>query len=250
MAGQWLGSRLTDADLEFIARAGAPHRPDPEKVVRLLRENPDFADPLLEKEEVFQAVMGQRERLLHLSPFLLFYILLLRVREDLRRHPHTFDLTDRDPLPLFDGAAVAKLLNDEPTRVYLAEMLASFVRGRQFTIFQEKDGRVTARVLNDMRVDHLIELIQAVPQENRYPLYRRLGDLCLLLTSFFAGTTSPPGQIPLTSVGQESYRQAAKMAAARHTGYEYVLSGLADKFELARKPLHLVRHHYLAGVYQ
>ncbi|HHV54475.1 MAG TPA: hypothetical protein GXX55_03360 [Firmicutes bacterium] len=250
MAGEWLRTRLTEADLAFVVEAGAPHRPDPERVARMLRENPDFVDPLLEKDEVFQFVMGQRERLLKLSPFLLFYILLLRVRNDLRRHPHTPELVGHERLLLFDGAAVARLLSDERTRVYLAEMLASFARSRQFLVYRlEADGKVRPRVYSDTRVEDLIELLGAVPQASRYPIYRRLGDLCLLLTGLFPESTPEETRTQLTAVGTESYRRAARTARAEETGYRPILEGLADQFDLARKPLHLLRHQYLAGVF-
>jgi hypothetical protein len=87
-----------------------------------------------------------------------------------------------------------------------------------------------------------------------FPLARRIGDVCLFQSSFFPSAggfprreTSAPGEMrgKLTEIGRHYYRVASLRSEARELAVADALEELAERFDVAVKPLALMARRYL-----
>jgi len=267
MEPQALFQRLGPNDLPFIVRTTTRRRTDYDQVERIVRENPEFLETLLDDDALFQEVRSDREILLKISPFLYFTILIRRTHRDLAASVFTMEPGPAGWLPVFDAQEAAAFLDDPEVRIYLAEALSSFVRSHSYTVYERGPRGLRHRRFSDLRVFDLLDLADRTPEAARFPVYKRIGDLCLYLTGIApahvvrrpeSGTARGPRvrmgageeQVLLRledyeQLGSRFYRLASRSEAAARAGYEAILALLSDHFSLARKPLNLISEQYL-----
>jgi hypothetical protein len=180
--------------------------------------------------------MGSQEAFLHASPFLVFAVLVHRVRRDLNDVGFIDEwVGPGQRVPVFDIAALREFIDDPARRLFLAELLASythvasgsyFTRGKSrdpdFTRGKSRDPDFTrgkSRDPDSMRGSrgwrrhrfseldpmHLIELLDVVAAPERPSVYRRLGDLALFLTGVFPDYTG--GGRLLSPIARERLRR-------------------------------------------
>lgn len=253
-------------DLMFVVESLIPDHTDPHHLADVLQDDEQLLDAMLEDQRLFQELMAHDEVFLAVSPRFFFRVLLNRARQDLRQRLYTMEQRHFQKVALFDASQVVDLLDRSEVRDYLAAMLASFTRieGRSIPI-QIRPGVWRRIRVNDLDIDSLIRYAQLIDEDERFWVYQRIGDACLLLTGLFPEAIEsrqryPHGDRPAIrlgsslihsledheSHGKAFYRLAAGHRGAHVSGLDAVLSTLAENFVLLEKPLAWLARHYLS----
>lgn len=246
--------KLSDKDLMFVIQTVATQRRDYEHIKEIVEGKPDLLDLMLDDEKLFQRLLREEEVLLQISPRLLFEILLRQARRELKREAYTVErmgLTWK--IPVFDSPKVAKLLEDEGMRGYLAEMLGSFSRTKSTVLYFRRGTRIYWKRFSDMDFDDVEELSRFVEEKYRFPLYKRMGDISLFLTGVFPEYVNSPyprarvrrSLEELEREGREVYRLASEHEEARRSNLGDILWRLSENFNLARKSLNFISDRYI-----
>jgi hypothetical protein len=261
---------LTEADLRLLSDVtpiGKQPR-DPAAIERLL------ADP-----RVFDAVFGPDSvaagRTVLVSPFLAFGVAVNRAVTDLAGLDY---LPERSGLrlrvPVFDTPQLRDFLGSAARRLFLAELLASFTRVASGRYRVRSGGRPRTRRFSELDPVRLAGMLDAVPEESRPGVYRRLGDVSLFLAGVFpdysaahalgpldAGRLLRAARTPVTEreglaaapplelleyLGARWYR-AALAAAPVRTANLTVVGEVAARFRQARRILNHLADRYLLG---
>ena len=146
-------------------------------------------------------------------------------------------------------------------------MLVSFVRINSFTIpIRVRKGIWRKYRFSDFDIDTLIRYSEVLSEEQRFPSYKRIADICLFTRGIFPdqlqvkripASISEKGKHELENYGRYFYKAAAEYAGL--TGYEsltqmeqqrlqdiiQVLLSLSEHFAVAVKPLSFLANHYL-----
>ncbi|HEX8859731.1 MAG TPA: hypothetical protein VGC06_11710 [Actinomycetes bacterium] len=273
-AGGYL-EHLTSADLTLLgAAAGSP---PPER----LREDPALVERLLDDPRSFQQVFGDEGRadlLLRASPFLVFALAIQRGAEDLRGAAFVGEWAGpRRRLPVFDTASLRDFLAAPARRLFLAELLASYVHVASGSVLVQTRRGWRRQRFSELDPVRLAALLEVVPEAERVGIYRRLGDLALFLTGVFPDHTATRAFGPvhaerllrlagvegaearealaapsmgsggvalLERLGRRWYRLAYQSAPVR-TAPLRVMDEVARRFDQARRILNLVTDRYL-----
>ena len=263
---------LTEADLRLLSDvapvAGGARTRDPAAIEALL------ADP-----RVFEAVFGPdgvaaRHTVL-VSPFLAFGVAVHRAVADLSAVDYLPERSGlRQRLPVFDTPQLRDFLGSAARRLFLAELLASFTRVASGRYRVRSGGRLRTRRFSELDPVRLAGMLEAVPEESRPGIYRRLGDVSLFLAGVFpdyaaAHAFGPldtarllrAARIPVTErdalaaspaldlleyLGARWYRAALATAPVR-TANLAVVGEVAARFRQARRILNHVADRYLMG---
>lgn len=255
---------FTDQDILFLVETVLPERDDRERLVAIAREDPGLLDALLSHDKVFERLTGDQEMLVRATPQLYFSVLLHRARKELVVTPYTVERRQGQRVAVFDSRRAARLLDDRDLRDYLAGMLASFTRVRSATWrVRARQSIWHRRRFSDLDVDSLIRYAGATVEEQRFEVYRRIGDVCLFLAGMFPEYIEARERYPLSGLrrpsrgslyrsiedyeraGRTFYDLAAGHRAAGAAGVRPALSTLAQDFTLAKKPLSFLSEHYL-----
>ena len=256
----------TRADLSFVVRTLVPEGGDPEHLVDVLRDDDKLLDAMLRDDRLFQQLMEDDEVLVSVSPQFFFKVLLLRARRDLEREVYTIERRNLQKIVLFDAHRVVDLLADPSVREYLATTLASFTRIHSVTIpIRVRRGIWYRLRINDLDVDSLIRYAQMMEEEQRFGIYRRIGDACLFLAGIFPEHIEVRQSYPQSSGprlrmqssllqnlddyeihGRAFYRLAARHPQARVEGLSQALGTMAEEWILATKPLAFIAQRYLS----
>lgn len=281
LAGQGYLEHLTDHDLVVLATAVGDW---PDQSGRL-RTTPAEVVTLIGRPEVYQRVYSDSGLdadgggLLLVSPFCAFAVAVHRAADELSTAQFVPERSaPRQRVPLFDVVQLREFLADPMRRLYLAELLASFVRvasGRYWT--KDRRGWRTRRY-SELDPVRLAGMTGTVPPAQRPGFYRRLGDVSLFLTGVFpdylqlhgfgpfdaarllraAGLsdlsaeetanllTAPPIQL-LEYLGQRWYREAHAMVrvASVASVQMAVVAQVADRFTDARRVLNHITDQHL-----
>ena len=255
---------LTYADISFIHEALGTDTPPEDEMPRLLADEERRAE-LLGSQRLFDALLPYDGSLAPVSPRLFFETLLRRAVDELQDARHTFERTGSvsgERVPVFDAAEVAAFAAQPRILHYLAAMLASFTKVHSHTErVWVRRGVVRKVRYSDLDVHSMLRLIQQTEEHERLPLYRRTGDLCLLILGIFPDFAATAQRYPGSGAlrAQSSYRRrlsteeyetvAAEMyghAARYDTGeMSSVHRTLAARIPDARKPLNFMAEHYL-----
>ncbi|NPV28862.1 MAG: hypothetical protein HPY58_04250 [Firmicutes bacterium] len=254
---------LSEADLYFIVTTVVTKRRDYDYLCALLKDKPDFIDIMLDDEKLFMRVQEDQDIFLKISPFLLFSILLRQAKREMEKQTYTMEIVSRrERIPVFDARDATQLLQNRDVREYLARMLASFTRVECATVVFKARGMTYQRHFSDLDFDDVLELAGMVELPFRFPFYKRLADIALFISGIFPESCRTQGfageEIPARLAGQRQrtlheyevegrryYDLASTYEEAREQGLAEVLSLLAEKFALARKPLNYLTEHYI-----
>jgi len=259
------GLRLSDSDLGFLVDTVSPEVRDRSRLKQIIRQDRDFRNRYIGDEKVFTRLMDDDELFLKISPTLFFEILLRKAASDLEEVSYTVEKTSTMRIPVFDTKDVVELLTKEPLLGYLADMLASFTRVESYVIsFRVKKGVWKKIRFNNLDIVSLISLCQAVQDEYRLGLYKRIADICLFILGVFpdyaerdyrypfSGQLRPQirGKLRMSPAdyeteGRKFYRLAAEHQSARELDLSEVFWALHGNFQKAKKPLNFIAEHYL-----
>ncbi len=251
----------------------------PAEAIERLRRDPDAILELLADPRVFETVFGAEavaagETLLA-SPFLAFAVAVHRAAADLASAGHVPERSGaRQRVPLFDAPELRDFLGSQARRLFLTELLASFTRVASGRYRVSSGGRSRTRRFSELDPVRLAGLLDAVPEESRPGVYRRLGDVSLFLSGVFpdyvaarafgpvdAARLLRAAQVPLggrerlaaspdiellENLGSRWYRSALALAPVR-TARLAVVAEVADRFRQARRVLNHVADRYLLG---
>jgi hypothetical protein len=254
---------FADEDLLFLLSVLLPAAKDTPGLLRVLREDQEILDGMISDERVFHHLLDDPLSVLSVSPALFFAILLARVASDLARHPVTFEHSHGLTMALFDAPQVLALLENRQVRDYLTDMLVSFVRINSFSTTVRVRKGIWRRVrFSDFDIDHLVRYGNGIEESQRFPVYKRIADICLFTLGIFAPTGTPRGApLPFLDAralasasrsreeyiaqGTSFYTLASRHREARSRRMSDVLSTLAEKITLAAKPLSVMSARYL-----
>lgn len=176
--------RLTEADLKFIVETVATGHSDHDHIIDLLRDKDDLLEPMLEDVKLHERLFNKLENFTRVSPYLMFAVLLRRIRRDLGKESCLFHRdADGKRIPIFAAPQAAELLNDAVMLEYLIEMLSSFARTNTALVHFKEGNGWRERKFSDADIDDMIALAQLVESELKPRLYKRIADIAL----FFAG---------------------------------------------------------------
>lgn len=189
--GETYLEHLTEADLAALVHADEVSVAEAEARVRALRSQPALLLDVLDRPAVSAGLLNLAsadagQRFTFISPFLVFAAALHRVAADLRGSGYVPERTAPGlRVPVFDGPQLASYLAAPVHRLFLAELLASFARSSSGVIVTRTPQGVRRRRWSDLDFGRLVMLLEAVPDADRPPVWRRLGDLALFLMGVF-----------------------------------------------------------------
>jgi len=259
------GLRLSDRDLGFLVDVVGSDVRDKSKLKKIVREDDDFCRSFIADEKVFRRLMDDDEIVLKISPALFFEILLRNAAKELAKVSYTLEKTGTLSIPVFDTQGLVNLLNEHSIVVYLADMLSSFTRIESYTFtFRIRRGIWKKIRFNDMDIISLLRFSEALEDDYRLGLYKRIADICLFILGIFpdfaegsyryplSGEIRPPiaGRARISpeeyeKKGQQFYRLAAEHRAAVESDLSDVFWSLHENFEKAKKPLNFIAEYYL-----
>ncbi len=259
------GLRLSDSDLDFLVDTVSPEVRDKSRLKQIIRQDRDFRNRYIGDEKAFTRLMDDDELFLKISPTLFFEILLRKTASDLEAVSYTVEKTSTMRIPVFDTKDVVELLTKEPLLGYLADMLASFTRVESYVIsFRVKKGIWKKIRFNNLDIVSLMSLCQAVQDEYRLGLYKRIADICLFILGVFPDYAERDYHYPFSrelrpqirgklrmspadyeTEGRKFYRLAAEHQSARELDLSEVFWALHGNFQKAKKPLNFIAEHYL-----
>ncbi len=184
-------AHLTEADLRELVHADEVSAEEAATRIQALRREPGLLVDVLARPAVSARLLGLAGpdvtgRFTLISPFLVFAAVVHRIAADLRGSGYAPERTSaRLRVPVFDGPQLADYLARPDHRLYLAELLASFARSSGGVIVTHTPQGPRRRRWNDLDVGRLALLVGALPEADRPPVWRRLGDLSLFLTGVF-----------------------------------------------------------------
>jgi hypothetical protein len=252
---------LTDQDLSLLASNSG-------ETLGALRADPDRIQGILAEPAVFGSIFGtgSQEAFLHASPFLVFAVLVHRVRRDLDDVRFIDEwVGPGQRVPVFDIAALREFTDDPARRLFLAELLASYTHVASGSYVTRGNRGWRRHRFSELDPMHLIELLDVVTAPERPSVYRRLGDLALFLTGVFPDYTggghllSPiakerlrrrllrsEGELPAALELFELVGRRAYQAAAQATVRPGLLEDLAGNgFARSRRVLNFLTDRYL-----
>lgn len=257
--------RFTDKDLEFLIDAGMPGVSDRLRLKQILRADEDFRDTLIGDEKVFRRLMRDEEILLKISPALYFEILLRKTAQDLSRSSYTLEKTITMSIPVFDTGDLADLLSKKSLLIYLADMLSSFTRIESHTFSIRIGERTWEKIhFNDLDIKSLMRFCEAVDDDLRLGLFKRIADISLFVLGIFPDFVESNYRYPLSGnirpqfgknyrispheyekTGRKFYKLAAEHRAAEKIELCEVFWDLHHHFQMVKKPLNFIADHYL-----
>ena len=261
----WESATITDADLEFLVETAAPDVADKVRLRRLIKLDEDLRNCFIEDENTSQKIMTDQEVFLKISPRLYFEILLRKTRRELGGASHTIEKSGSKKIAVFDTKEVVDLLSKQEILVYLADMLASFIKVENYTLFFLTEEAMWQEIrFSDLDIDSLIIFSQSVDEEARLSFFKRIGDICLFILGLFPEYVQATHRYPFSGElrpqvvgrvqrsledyeeeGRRFYQLAAQHPAARSVELSQVFNLLHEKFNTAKKPLNFIAHHYL-----
>ncbi len=256
---------ISDKDLDFIIETVAPDVSDKAKLKEILQEDADFRAEFLGNKKVFNRVIGEKEAFLKISPSLFFEILLRKALKDLKGKGFTWEKADSLQIPIFDSTEVVEFLENEEHIAYLADMLSSFTRIENYTVYIKIREGIWRKVqFNDMDIQSLSVFCEMVDEDRRLGIYKRIADICLFILGVFPDWAERNYRYPVSKEvrpgifgqpkispeeyekeGKKFYRLAATHKYAKHTIWKEIFWDFYENFQKAKKPLNFIADNYL-----
>ena len=257
---------FSDSDILFLVETV-----NPRLVTRIdtVKSDPSIIEGMLDHEagKLFQRIMltGEENVMARITPRFLFEVLLRRTIRELESQHYTMERTTNQQIPVFDTGELVQFLRNKTVLRYLADMLSSFTKVEGFTLSIRIRKGIWRKIrYSDMDINSLAKLCEAMDEEHRFSLYKRIADLCLFILGMFPEYAPPdfryfPGgdsrPQPLRRLersaedyeeeGRRFYKLAGEHENARILDLTEVFRQLHEKFNLARKPLNYISENYL-----
>lgn len=255
-------AKFTPSDFRFLAETLC--RGGEEKAfLSLVTQDHDALNAVLENDLLFTRVAQDTSLFVQVSPYLYFELLLRRAIRDIERESYTLErIGYRTVVPVFDGKKVLEVLARDALRDYLVELLVSFIRINNITVYIRRGrGVYFKKTLSDFDLELLAELSERVDEPYRFIFLKRAGDIALFVSGIF------PEQLfgelhasfakrtwlrnfkgrgeELEEKGIELYRKASESAVAKEYELDTLLSYIAENFRFTKKPLNVMTDRYL-----
>jgi hypothetical protein len=214
---------LVDGDLRFLIESFPQPATSYEEIAGILDALPNTLESMLTSDTVVQQIIFDRARLLRISPFLLFNVLLRQVLADHRR--------------------------PEERRVvnYLANLMALFVTQHRLYRIDSTDAEAYGYLVD------LIEQAVGADPDRRFLVHAHVANFSLFMTGMF-GTyleerfrhgRRTVGTSYYADLGSSSYSQASALPPAQAYRLTEVFVRLALTFDSYRRALGTIADSYL-----
>jgi hypothetical protein len=257
--------RLSDRDLDFLVETVSPEVKDRLRLRQIIREDKDFRGTYIGHEKVFRRLMDDEELFLKISLTLFFEILLRKTATDLEGVSYTVEKTSTMRIAVFDTREMVKFLAEDTLLTYLADMLSSFTKVESYTITLRVRKGIWKKIrFNNLDIFSLMSFCEAVQDEYRLGLYKRIADICLFILGIFPDYADSDYRYPFSGQlrpqirgklrfspeayekeGRKFYKLAAEHHSARELDLSEVFRALHGNFQRAKKPLNFIAEHYL-----
>jgi hypothetical protein len=257
--------RYADTDLAFLVETAAPEVTDKAGLRQLIKVDEDLRNAFIEDENTSQRILTDREVFLKISPKLYFEILLQKTRRDLEGTSHTIEKAGFKKIAVFDSKEVVDLLSRKEILLYLADVLASFIKVETYSIFYPAEEGIWREIsFSDLDIDSLIVFSESVDEEYKLGFFKRIADICLFILGLFPEYVRANYRYPFSGElrpqtagrirrsledyeeeGRKFYHLAAEHPAARSVELSEVFNLLQEKFSTAKKPLNFIAQYYL-----
>ena len=150
---------LSDRDLLFLIESYVTRRNDYDNIASLIKGDEDVIGKMIDSDRVFNNVMSCTERILEISPYFLFSLLLRRAFKEKRKDTKFIKMTiealnKTEPVIPWDKNRLMGLLEGTQVSNYIANMLAQFTESSR--LYNEKgDEEKSHQYIVDMITDSL-----------------------------------------------------------------------------------------------
>ncbi len=243
---------LSDKDLLFLIESYVTRRNDYENIASLIKGDEDVIAKMIDSDRVFNNVMNCTERILEISPYFLFSLLLRRAfkekRKDTRFIERTIDaLNKNEPVIPWDKNRLMSLLEDTQVSNYIANMLAQFTESSRLYSEGENEGK-SHQYIVDMITDSLHS-----DNIEKFHIYCHIGNYTLFLTGMipeyikyrYEYKRRPVDKHYYVGFGKTYYGLASGHANARKNRLTGTLSQLSEGFEAVAQVLSFMNREYL-----
>ena len=162
---------LTDRDVQFLVENFPKPGRSYEEIASLIHDLPATLESRLHSESLFDRICDPSERILQISPFLFFSVLLRR------------SLTD------------CRILGDRRVINYISNLLSIFVQTNRLYRIDRHDQQ-TVNYLTDM-----IAEAENADSRRQFLIYSHIGNYSLYVTGLFSGINRIQAAIQKPSVG-------------------------------------------------
>ena len=243
---------LSDKDLLFLIESYVTKRNDYENIASLINGDEDVIAKMIDSDRVFNKVMNCTERILAISPYFLFSLLLRRAfkekRKDIKFIEKTIDvLNSMKPVITWNKNRLMDLLEDTQVSNYIANMLAQFIESSKLFSTND-DEKKSHQYIVDMITDSLHS-----DNIEKFNIYCHIGNYTLFLTGMipeYIKHRYEYKQIPVDKhyyigFGKTYYGLASEHTNARKNRLAGTLSQLSDGFEAIAQVLSFMNRKYL-----
>lgn len=218
-------SPLSHGDLRFLLENFPAPCDSYEAIAQRIHELPATIESMLSSDFVLEGILAHRDRLLDISPFLLFNVLLRRTL-----HEHR-DKVDRS------------IIN------YIANLLSLFVRTERLYRVSPEDEQMHDYLFS------MIEEAENADERRRFLIHAHIGNFALFLTGMFPEWIAHRHRhgrrtVDLkfyTDFGRAYFDMAASHPLAEHYRLQTVFFRLAVMFERYQQAMHHMSRQYLSA---
>ena len=171
---------LSDKDLLFLIESYVTKRNDYENIASLIKGDEDVIGKMIDSDRVFDKVMKCTGRILEISPYFMFSLLLRRAfkekREDITFIEKTIEvLNSTGPTIPWNKNRLVSLLEDTQVSNYIANMLTQFTESSR--LYNVKEGEKKS---HQYIVDMIADSMQS-DNFKKFYIYCHIGNYTLFL---------------------------------------------------------------------
>jgi hypothetical protein len=246
---------LSGKDLLFLIKSYVTKRSDYENIANLIRGDEGIIGKMIDSDRVFDKVMNCKERVLEVSPYFLFSLLLRRTlrekREDTEFVEETLEtLNSTDPVTPWNRKRLLSLLEDTKISNYIANVLTGFARSSR--LFKIIEG-------DEESYHYIVDMIADSLRSNnirRFYIYCHIGNYALFLTGMvpeyieyrYEYKQRPVDEHYYVDFGKAYYGLASEHTNAKKNRLSGTLSQLSEGFEVVVQILRFMNSEYLYPV--
>ena len=206
---------------------------------------------MIDSERVFNKVMESKDRILEISPYFLFSLLLRKSFRENRDNQRFIDITleqlnSSDPVIPWNEKRLMDILKNSDISNYMANMLAQFSNGYGLSGTGQSDNKGRHYIVD------MIEDATKSDNKRKFYIFCHIGDYSLFLTGMlpnhieyrFVHKKRVTDKDSYISFGKVYYSLASETDSAKKNMLADTLSQLSECFEVFVQVLHFMNHKY------